>query len=79
MEKDQSPFNDVAKQALTEYDLQDHTLTFIQHSDNVTFKVEGPGLDAYLLRLHIPVTSAMGTHGADPGAVTSELQWLEAL
>ncbi|MDP6514650.1 MAG: phosphotransferase [SAR202 cluster bacterium] len=79
MEKDQSPFNDVAKQALTEYDLQNHTLTFIQHSDNVTFKVEGPGLDAYLLRLHIPVTSAMGTHGADPGAVTSELQWLEAL
>jgi Ser/Thr protein kinase RdoA (MazF antagonist) len=64
---------------MAEYDMKGFTLMFIRHSDNVTFKVEGPGLDAYLLRIHVPVTRAMGTHGADFSAVNSELLWLEAL
>jgi Ser/Thr protein kinase RdoA (MazF antagonist) len=79
MEEKQIHFNDIARQAVAEYDVQDYTLIFIRHSDNVTFKVESPGLDAYLLRIHIPVTRAMGTHGADARAVNSELLWLEAL
>ena len=74
-----NPFTDLARRAVAEYDLQGCTLTFIRHSDTVTFKVDGPGLGAYLLRIHVPVTAAMGAHGADPGAVNSELLWLEAL
>jgi Ser/Thr protein kinase RdoA (MazF antagonist) len=54
-------------------------LEFIRHSDNATFKVEDANSRAYLLRIHLPVTSAMGAHGADAAAVRSELQWLEAL
>ena len=64
---------------MAEYDLKSHTLEFIRHSDNVTFKVEGPGSGPYLLRIHVPVTRAMGAHGADSAAVTSELLWLGAL
>jgi Ser/Thr protein kinase RdoA (MazF antagonist) len=79
MEEKQILFNDVAGRALAEYDVKAYTLTFIRHSDNVTFKVEGPGWGAYLLRIHVPVTRAMGAHGADSGAVNSELLWLEAL
>lgn len=79
MEEKQILFNDVARRAMAEYDLQGYTLMFIRHSDNVTFKVEGPGLDAYLLRIHVPVSRAMGAHGADARAVTSELLWLKAL
>jgi len=79
MEEKQFYFNDVAKDALVEYGLKGYTPIFIRHSDNVTFKVEAPGLGAYLLRIHVPVTRAMGSHGADSGAVNSELLWLEAL
>jgi hypothetical protein len=79
MEEKQILFNDVDRQAAAEYDMKGHTLMFIRHSDNVTFKVESPGLGAYLLRIHVPVTRAMGTHGADSSAVNSELLWLEAL
>jgi Ser/Thr protein kinase RdoA (MazF antagonist) len=79
MEEKQILFNDVARRALAEYDLKGYTLMFIWHSDNVTFKVEGPGLGAYLLRIHVPVSRAMGDHGADARAVNSELLWLEAL
>ncbi len=79
MEEKQILFNDVARRAVAEYDMKGYPLMFIRHSDNVTFKVEGPGLGAYLLRIHVPVTRAMGAHGADSSAVNSELLWLEAL
>jgi Ser/Thr protein kinase RdoA (MazF antagonist) len=76
---DQAPFFDLAKQATVAYDIDDCDLTFIRHSDSVTYKVETPDTETYLLRLHVPIVSAMGTHGADPRAVQSELVWLEAL
>jgi Ser/Thr protein kinase RdoA (MazF antagonist) len=79
MEEKQILFNDVARRAVAEYDMKGYTLLFIRHSDNVTFKVECPCLGAYLLRIHVPVTRAMGAHGADSSAVNSELLWLEAL
>ncbi|MDP6421069.1 MAG: phosphotransferase [SAR202 cluster bacterium] len=75
----QLQFDDLAHRAMAEYDIDEYALSFIRHSDNVTFKIDGPGSDAYLLRIHIPVSSAMGAHGADVNAVNSELQWLEAL
>ncbi|MBN1402357.1 MAG: phosphotransferase [Anaerolineae bacterium] len=70
---------DIARRALAQYGLAEAGLTFLQHSDNATFKVQGRGSDAYLLRTHVPVTAAMGAHGADADAVRSELLWLEAL
>lgn len=79
MDKVQSPFVDAASRALAEYDVEGCTLTFIQHSDNATYKVDCPGSGPYLLRIHVPVSQAMGAHGADPAAVHSELLWLEAL
>ena len=79
MEEYQILFNDVARHAVAEYNLKGYSLTFIRHSDNVTLKVEDPGLGAHLLRIHVPVTKAMGTHGANSNAVNSELLWLEAL
>jgi Ser/Thr protein kinase RdoA (MazF antagonist) len=79
MEYTPTLFGDIARRALAAYDMQGCSLAFIRHSDNATFRVEKPGSDAFLLRIHIPITIAMGTHGADPQAITSELLWLEAL
>ena len=69
----------IARQALAAYDLPGYELVFLRHSDNVTFRAEKPGSEPYLLRIHIPITTAMGTHGTDPAMIQSELLWLEAL
>jgi Ser/Thr protein kinase RdoA (MazF antagonist) len=68
----------LASRALTEYGLSSPALTFIQHSENVTFKVES-GAAGYLLRLHVPRSPSFGSHGEDRATIRSELQWLEAL
>jgi len=72
-------FIELAEKALAEYDIKNCHLTYIRHSDNISFKVECTDSTSYLLRLHLPVTEAMGNHGADPEMVKSELTWLEAL
>jgi Ser/Thr protein kinase RdoA (MazF antagonist) len=69
---------ELAQQLLAAYDLQPVTLTFIQHSENITFRVDTTQ-GIYLLRLHSAVTPAFGDHGANPAVVRSELLWLEAL
>ncbi len=72
-------FNDAANRAVAEYDIKSYTLIFIRHSDAVTFKVISPGLGTYLLRIHVPITEAMGAHGADSVSIKSELLWLKDL
>jgi Ser/Thr protein kinase RdoA (MazF antagonist) len=79
MQEKQVPFSDVAGRAAVEYGMKGCALMFIRHSDTVTFRVEGPRSGTYLLRVHVPVSRAMGAHGADSSAVSSELLWLEAL
>ena len=73
-----SQFTDIALHALEKYDLVIRDVTFLQHSENVTFKISTPG-DPYLLRLHVPLTRGMGTHGVDPQVIRSEMLWLESL
>jgi len=79
MREKQAKYDVIAKRVLTEYEVKDLHLTFIQHSDNVTYKVETANGDAYLLRIHTPITSTMGTHGANYDMVNSEVMWLLAL
>ena len=71
-------FADVAHLALAGYGLGDAPYTFLQHSENVTFKVDTPD-GARLLRIHVPSSTLMGKHGADAAMVNSEMLWLEAL
>jgi Ser/Thr protein kinase RdoA (MazF antagonist) len=71
-------FTDIAFHALEQYNLVVQEVTFLQRSENVTFKITTPG-DPYLLRLHKPLTRGMGTHGIDPGVIRSEMLWLDAL
>jgi len=75
-----TPYQLAAERVLLAYGLEGSQLEYLQHSDTVTFKVTGADArQAYLLRLHVPVTAAMGSHGADVTALRSELTWLEAL
>ena len=71
-------FADVARQALKAYSLADAPCLLLQHSENVTFKVNA-GHEARLLRIHSPRSAFMGKHGADAKMVNSEMVWLEAL
>jgi Ser/Thr protein kinase RdoA (MazF antagonist) len=73
-----SRFADFADRALEKYDIPAQGITFLQHSENVTFKITTSG-DPYLLRLHLPLTKGMGTHGLDPEVIRSEMLWLNSL
>lgn len=71
-------FTKPAFKALEKYNLKVQDVQFIQHSENVTFKVTASG-KSYLLRLHLPLTSGMGTHGVKPEVIRSELRWVKSL
>jgi Ser/Thr protein kinase RdoA (MazF antagonist) len=74
-----SEFNMVAGRAATLFGKADWECSFIRQGDSATYKLERAGSETYLLRIHVPVTGAMGAHGADVRSVRSELLWLEAL
>lgn len=71
-------FAEVARLALQAYGLGDASYTFLQHSENVTFKVDTPD-GGRLLRIHTPRSTLMGGHGTNIGMVNSEMVWLNAL
>jgi Ser/Thr protein kinase RdoA (MazF antagonist) len=68
-----------ARSALAQYPLHNTRLTFLGHSDNLTFRVDEPGGSVYLLRLHTPVVSFLHGVRQQPEAIASELTWMEAL
>ena len=72
-------YDKIAERVLTHYDLLEPHTSFIRHSDNVTYKVTTADSKAYLLRIHIPITTAMGSHGSDFRMVNSEVAWMLAL
>lgn len=79
MNNPNSKFEQLARQALKEYELGAVQLEFIQQSDNVSYRVDSEHGPLALLRIHSPVTPIMGNHGANMQMVLSEMFWLEAL
>ncbi len=91
MEQGSLSFETLARQALAAYRLKEARLAFIRrmdlirrmvfirHGDTISYQVETSAGENYLLRLHVPKTQSMGTHGADYSAVNAEMLWLEAL
>jgi Ser/Thr protein kinase RdoA (MazF antagonist) len=79
MESAQPDYLSYARAALTQYPLHNSTLTFLGHSDNLTFRVDDSGGAVYLLRLHTPVVSFLHGIRQQPEAIASELTWMEAL
>ncbi len=73
----ETDFDLLARQALDAYGLGDAQISFIQHSENITYRVQAKR--TYLLRLHHPLTPEMGTHGQNPAVIESEIAWLDAL
>lgn len=64
---------------MEQYPVQEYSLCFLGHSDNLTFRVDEAGGAAYLLRLHDPVTNFYQGVRQTPEAIAGELAWLEAL
>ena len=73
----------LAEQALESFDLADPVLTFVQHGENTTYRVDDrghvPQMDkgvyipnSYLLRVHSPTYNS-------PQEIESEMIWLDAL
>jgi len=73
MKRRVTKFDEIAELVLDEYELLEPSICFIRHSDNVTYKVTTRNAEAFLLRIHVPITPAMGIHGVDYGMVNSEV------
>ncbi len=69
---------ETAYEALKHYEIKPTLVTFLQHSENVTFRVDCPEA-SFLLRLHSPRTESFGKEGLDRQVINSEMLWLEAL
>lgn len=69
----------IAQQALAQYDLKINTITPIGQSGSTVFKVEDEHGKFYSLRLHIPRISTLEPVWTQPDVLESELVWLEAL
>jgi Ser/Thr protein kinase RdoA (MazF antagonist) len=68
-----------AQQALRLYGLEAARLTFIAHSENVTYRVD-TAEERFLLRMHVPHHPGAICAGTQTEAmISSELLWLEAL
>ncbi|MFG6107558.1 hypothetical protein U2F10_35355 [Leptothoe sp. EHU-05/26/07-4] len=73
---------EIAQAALTYYDLPKVQLSFLEQSQNTTFRVETPAKEMYLLRLHIGVKAAgksLYESWKKPSIIESELLWLNAI
>lgn len=73
---------EIAQTVLKHYDLPNAKLTFLEQSQNTTFRVEIPTGDKFLLRLHIGIETA--SNGSldvwrEPLVIQSELLWLNAI
>ncbi|CAG7629982.1 hypothetical protein PAESOLCIP111_03155 [Paenibacillus solanacearum] len=67
------------KEVLLNYSFDDPTVEFIRHNENMTYKVIDNGSeDAYLLRIHKPITKNMQGVQTTREAIRSELQYLLA-
>jgi len=76
---DKAQLYDLAGLALAQYALRGTSVSFLGHSDNITFRVEEEGGAVYLLRMHRPVLSYWAGERQSPELIASELAWLEAL
>ena len=72
-------FDEIARRALAAYGLETAGCEFLQHRENVAFKITAPDGSRYALRIHTPAAPQFGNHGADAEMVRSEALWLEAL
>jgi len=76
MDDYQDKFEAIAKSVLADYALDEPRLSFIRQSDSVTYKVTTANSEPYLLRIHIPITSAMGgfneRYQTDPAKANSQ-------
>jgi len=79
MEQKITKYDEIAKHVLENYELLDPRRSFIRHSDNITYKVSTANSGSFLLRIHVPLTLAMGSHGCDLDMVNSEVTWMLVL
>jgi Ser/Thr protein kinase RdoA (MazF antagonist) len=69
-----------ANQAVRFYNLRRPAITFLGHSENITFQIhEQSTHEQFLLRLHCPCTHTFVCMRQQPDAIHSELCWLNAL
>ena len=68
----------LAASALTEYPVRPRQLVALTHAENATFRVDEPGGDRFVLRIH-RATGSPFHPPRTPAEISSEMLWLAAL
>jgi Ser/Thr protein kinase RdoA (MazF antagonist) len=72
-------FQNAATTILSNYAIPYTEITYLGHSENVTYRVQAD-TDTYLLRIHFPVSSDFRSHEwRQPDVIASEFMWLQAV
>lgn len=69
----------MAENALSQFPVEEYRLSFLGHSDNLTFRVETAQQELFLLRIHLPVLPNYRGFQPEESAISAELTWLDAL
>jgi Ser/Thr protein kinase RdoA (MazF antagonist) len=70
----------ICHDAMRHYDIEYSEISFIRHSENLTFRVFSKSkAESYLLRIHYPLSGIIDKKWHDEKAINSELLWLQSL
>ena len=68
------------KKAMAQYDIENSDISFIRHSENLTYRVLSKSkAESYLLRIHYPLSGIIDKKWHDEKVINSELLWLKSL
>ncbi len=70
----------LCQEAMKQYDLEYSKVSFIRHSENLTYRIFSKSKDeSYLLRIHFPLSGIIDKEWLDEKIINSELLWLKSL
>jgi Ser/Thr protein kinase RdoA (MazF antagonist) len=68
------------KESIAQYDIEYSDISFIRHSENLTYRVFSKSkAESYLLRIHYPLSGIIDKKWHDEKVINSELLWLQSL
>lgn len=68
------------KEAINQYDIEYSDISFIRHSENLTYRVFSKSkAESYLLRIHYPLSGITDKKWHNEKIINSELLWLKSL
>ena len=70
---------EIAECVLAQYEIESHSVKFLQHSGAMTYHVRDDNGCGYLLRVYAPISEFIADRWVRPKHIRSEMMWLSFL